>query len=171
VRILFDKDDDAVVDVRADPGRLVQVVTNLLSNAIKFSPADAEVELSVEKKSDFVRISVRDHGSGIAAEFKPRIFERFAQADATDARLRGGTGLGLSIVKQIVDRLGGKVSFADAPGGGTVFYVDLPCWQSETSVAIDSEAQLEALKQIHIELDRGTAAVRGEHNGLMRRQG
>ncbi len=171
VRILFDKDDDAVVDVRADPGRLVQVVTNLLSNAIKFSPADAEVALSVEKKSDVVRISVRDHGPGIAAEFKPRIFERFAQADATDARLRGGTGLGLSIVKQIVDRLGGKVSFADAPGGGTVFYVDLPCWRGEAGVAIDPEAQLEALKQIHTELDRGTAAARGEQNGLMRRQG
>jgi nitrogen-specific signal transduction histidine kinase len=52
--------------------------------------------------------------------------------------LRGGTGLGLSIVKQIVDRLGGKVGFADAPGGGTVFNVTLPCWKE--SDRADDEA-------------------------------
>ena len=80
------------------------------------------------ENSSNVRISVRDHGPGIAADFKRHIFERFAQADVDDARLRGGTGLGLSIVKEIVERLDGEVSFADVPGGGTVFHVDLPCW-------------------------------------------
>jgi signal transduction histidine kinase len=83
---------------------------------------------------------VRDHGPGIAADFKPRVFERFAQADGTDARLRGGTGLGLSIVKQIVDRLGGKVSFVDAPGGGTVFHVTLPCWKDSDATANEPDA-------------------------------
>ena len=142
----------AVDDVRADPDRLAQVVTNLLSNAIKFSPADTEVEVAIENESNEVRISVRDHGPGISAEFKPRIFERFAQADATNARQRSGTGLGLSIVKQIVERLGGKVSFADAPGGGTVFHVDLPCWKDEAGAAIDPEAQIDAPQQIHRDL-------------------
>jgi signal transduction histidine kinase len=120
----------AVEDVRADTDRLAQVVTNLLSNAIKFSLPDGEVVVTVakEKGIDRVRISVRDHGPGISADFRPRIFERFAQADATNARRKGGTGLGLSIVKQIVDRLGGEVGFGDAPGGGTIFYVELPVW-------------------------------------------
>ena len=66
------------------------------------------------------------------------MFERFAQADATNAGQKGGTGLGLSIVKQIVERLDGKVSFADAPGGGTFFYVELPTWER----AIAREAYL-----------------------------
>jgi signal transduction histidine kinase len=119
---------DAVCDVRADPDRLTQVVTNLLSNALKFSSTQDEVVVSIEETADAVRISVRDHGVGISVDFKPRIFERFAQADATDTRQKGGTGLGLSIVKQIVDRLGGETGFTDAPGGGTVFHVEVPCW-------------------------------------------
>ncbi len=101
-------------EVHADPDRLVQVVTNLLSNAIKFSPPDGEVVVAVQKHDDLVRISVRDHGPGIPADFRPHMFEKFAQADATDARRKGGTGLGLSIVKQIVSRLGGTVGFEDA---------------------------------------------------------
>jgi signal transduction histidine kinase len=134
-----------VCDVRADPDRLAQVVTNLLSNAIKFSPANNEVVVAIESGIDLVRISVRDHGPGISTDFKPRIFERFAQADATNARQKGGTGLGLSIVKQIVDRLSGDVGFADAPGGGTIFHVEVPCWKHVSSMAIDLEAQLDPL--------------------------
>jgi signal transduction histidine kinase len=124
------EEGSAVGEVRADTDRLAQVVTNLLSNAIKFSPADGEVLVAVanEGKIDLVRILVRDHGPGIPADFKSRIFERFAQADATNARRQGGTGLGLSIVKQIVDRLDGEVGFSDAPGGGTIFHVELPIW-------------------------------------------
>jgi len=128
-------------EVYADPDRLAQVATNLLSNAIKFSPADGEVEVAIDKRGDMVRLSVRDHGPGIPAEFKPRIFEKFAQADATDARQKGGTGLGLSIVRQIVARLGGKVGFEDAQGGGTVFHVDLPGIGQITGREIDSEAK------------------------------
>jgi signal transduction histidine kinase len=129
----------AVDQIRTDADRLAQVVTNLLSNAIKFSPPDNEVVVAVAKKegADFVRISVRDHGSGIPADFKSRIFEKFAQADATNARREGGTGLGLSIVKQIVDRLGGEVGFGDAPGGGTIFYVELPVWHHVADVLQD----------------------------------
>ena len=127
VRIRLDLASVAA-DVRADPDRLMQAVTNLLSNAIKFSPPGEEVVVAVEARNETARISVRDHGHGVPAEFKPHIFEKFAQADATDARQRGGTGLGLSIVKQIVDRLDGAVGFDNAPGGGAVFHVDLPNW-------------------------------------------
>jgi len=121
--------DDAACfgDVRADPDRLTQVVTNLLSNSIKFSPADTQVLVKIEKRPGVIRLSVRDHGAGIPADFKPSVFEKFAQADTTNVRETGGTGLGLSIVKQIVDRLGGETGFTDAPGGGTVFHVELPC--------------------------------------------
>jgi signal transduction histidine kinase len=163
VRLQLPKDAIALDDVRADPGRLMQVLTNLLSNAVKFSVAGSVVEVAIEKHEPHsVRISVRDHGPGIPAEFKSRVFERFAQADATSTRPQGGTGLGLTIVKQIVDRTDGEVSFADAPGGGTVFHVDLPCWRGETGVVFDPEAQLDALKRIHRKLAGETAADQRE---------
>ena len=126
--------------VRADADRLVQVLTNLLSNAIKFSPHGANVTVAITSQAETVRISVRDRGPGIPADFKPRVFEKFAQADATDARQKGGTGLGLSIVKQIVTFLGGTVGFEDAPGGGTNFYIDLPRWELSTDAAVPSDA-------------------------------
>ncbi len=134
----------------ADSDRLIQVVTNLLSNAIKFSPTDTEVMIGIERREETFVISVRDHGHGIPDEFKKRIFEKFAQADATDSREKSGTGLGLSIVREIVEQLGGQVSFQDAPNGGTIFYVELPYWGShiipEREVAsLFRSGQLEAL--------------------------
>ena len=145
-------------DVSADPDRLAQVVTNLLSNAIKFSPQGGEVVIATEARGDHVRISIRDHGSGIPAEFKPHVFEKFAQADATDARQKGGTGLGLSIVREIVMRLGGQVSFADADGGGgTVFDVDLPSWAQIAGHEIDAERAPDAIRILFCEDDPNAA--------------
>jgi PAS domain S-box-containing protein len=118
-----------VAFVRADSDRLVQVVTNLLSNAIKFSPRDGEVQVAIAPRDEAFRITVRDRGAGIPLEFRPHIFEKFAQADASDVRQKGGTGLGLSIVKQIVMLLGGAVSFECPADGGTSFHVDLPRWE------------------------------------------
>jgi PAS domain S-box-containing protein len=115
---------DAVV--HTDANRLMQVVTNLLSNAVKFSPRGQKVVVSVEATDDRVCIAVRDYGPGIPNEFKDRVFEKFVQVDASDARQRGGTGLGLSIVKQLMIRLGGDVSHDAAQGGGTIFRIHLP---------------------------------------------
>jgi DNA-binding response OmpR family regulator len=99
------------------------------------------VLVAVEKRGNACRVSVRDHGSGIPEQFKSHIFEKFAQADATNARQKGGTGLGLSIVKQIVERLGGQVGFGDAPGGGTIFYVELPAWDGSAGGEIDVDVE------------------------------
>jgi PAS domain S-box-containing protein len=146
-------------EVIADPDRLAQVITNLLSNAIKFSPGGAEVLVRVEKSDNGFRVSVRDHGSGIPAEFKPHIFEKFAQADGTSSRQKGGTGLGLTIVKQIVERLGGKVGFDDAPGGGTKFYVELPAWESNVGGEIDAESNASSPRVLFCEDNFAVAAV------------
>jgi signal transduction histidine kinase len=154
----------AIGEVRADTDRLGQVITNLLSNAVKFSPPDDEVVVTIENGVDLVRISVRDHGPGISDEFKPRVFERFAQADATDARRKGGTGLGLSIVKEIVDRLSGEVGFGDAPGGGTVFHVELPVWadpRDENAQARSPESSIGDLVAVSSRLAVGTAWAAG----------
>ena len=134
VRLRVDAASTAA-EIRADPDWVDQVVANLLSNAIKFSPPGEEVVVTTGRSGREVRISVRDHGHGIPEEFKSRIFGKFAQADASDARQQGGTGLGLSIVKEIVTRLGGQVDFDEAPGGGTVFHVELPGWEQGIDTA------------------------------------
>jgi signal transduction histidine kinase len=144
VRVRIGGASSTAAHVRADSDRLSQVITNLLSNAIKFSARDEEVVVTIESESDLVRISVQDHGSGIPTEFRPHVFERFARADATDTRLRGGTGLGLTIVKQIVDRLGGEVSFVDASGGGTIFSVELPSWEGKADLLHEERMQGDA---------------------------
>lgn len=112
--------------VQGDADRLMQVFANLMSNAAKFSERGSEVELAVTRADGMVRFSVTDHGRGIAPEFKSRVFERFAQGDATDQRSIGGTGLGLSIVTAIIEAHNGTIDFTSAPGEGTTFFFDLP---------------------------------------------
>lgn len=116
--------EDAVV--LADSDRLMQVLTNLLSNAAKFSPKGEQVTVRLVPGKKRHRFTVSDRGPGISAEFRSRIFDKFAQGDASDARQKGGTGLGLSIVREIVSQMDGSVSFDSEPGQGTSFHVDLP---------------------------------------------
>lgn len=115
------------VQVWVDASRLQQVLGNFLSNAIKYTPEGGEVSLHCSvPDATHVRISVTDQGPGIAAEFRARVFEKFAQADASDSRQKGGTGLGLAITKEFIERMGGKVGFDTAEGQGTTFWCDLP---------------------------------------------
>ena len=67
-----------------------------------------------------------DHGPGIPPEFRARVFERFAQADASDRREKGGTGLGLNICRSIVEAHGGTIGFDSEPGVRTAFWFELP---------------------------------------------
>jgi len=114
------------VHVRGDRTRLMQVMANLLSNACKFSPAGAVVTVRAAPTDGAVRVEVTDHGPGIPEEFRSRIFTRFAQADSSDARVKGGTGLGLAICKAIVERLGGRIGFDSRAGGPTTFWFEVP---------------------------------------------
>ena len=111
--------------VMGDPDRVAQVLNNLLSNACKHSPPGAPVEISVTAQDGWLRVSVRDHGPGVPADFRGRIFQPFSQADSSNTRARGGTGLGLSITRAIVHKLGGQIFFDDAPGGGAIFWFQL----------------------------------------------
>ncbi len=119
--------------VRADPDRLVQVMTNLLSNAAKFSPEDDVVAVSVERTGDAVRVSVRDNGPGIPDSFKSQVFGKFAQAGDAGSRRKGGTGLGLSISKAFIERMGGRIDFVNREGGGATFFFELPVHTEEVS--------------------------------------
>ena len=118
--------------VWADANRLVQVLTNLLSNAIKFSPQRGEIVITVERARRMGRVTMRDHGPGVPDEFRSRIFGKFAQAEAGDARQRGGSGLGLNIAQQIVTQHAGNIAFENAPDGGAVFCLEIPLLDKET---------------------------------------
>ncbi len=117
----------ATAVVRVDRDRLVQVLTNLVSNAVKFSDRDGVVEVRLEPTADGrVRFAVRDEGPGIAPADQARLFQRFSQVDASDARAKGGTGLGLVISKAIVEQHGGVIGVRSARGEGATFWVELP---------------------------------------------
>jgi GAF domain-containing protein len=111
-----------------DPMRLKQILLNLLSNACKFTKA-GEVKLATRKVSNgstFVEFAVSDTGIGMTAEQQAKLFEEFAQADASTAQNFGGTGLGLAITRKLARMMGGDVTVTSEPGKGSVFTVRLP---------------------------------------------
>lgn len=108
--------------VTGDVTRLRQVLSNLLSNALKFTQ-QGSVTLSVVRDGAQWRFTVRDTGIGIAEEAQGRLFQPFAQADASTTRRFGGTGLGLYIARRLVDLMGGQLTLRSALGEGTEFSV------------------------------------------------
>lgn len=111
---------------RVDASRLNQAFANLLSNAIKFSPDKGEVIVRFEEVDQYLRVSVADRGPGVPESFRPRIFQKFAQADSSATRQKGGTGLGLAITREIMSQMGGSAGFESVVGQGATFWLDLP---------------------------------------------
>lgn len=125
--VSFELEPVDAMRVLGDPDRLSQVLSNLILNAAKFSPAGGVVTVGAARlPGGAVRTRIRDRGPGIPESFRTRIFQPFSQAESGDSRATTGTGLGLAISREIVTRLGGAIGFEDAPGGGTVFWFDLP---------------------------------------------
>ncbi|MBI2884268.1 MAG: PAS domain S-box protein [Candidatus Methylomirabilis oxyfera] len=116
--------------VRGDPTRLRHVLVNLVGNAIKFTER-GEVALQVEQTKAEppgrigLHFSVADTGIGIPSNQQIRIFDPFAQADASTARRFGGSGLGLSISKALVELMGGRIWVESEVGKGSTFHCEL----------------------------------------------
>ena len=107
--------------VRADGQRLRQVLTNLAGNAVKFTDQGG-VCVGVDRdEGGGARFSVIDTGPGVPAERRRAIFDSFEQGDGSHARRFEGAGLGLTISRELVRRMGGEVTLADNPGGGSIF--------------------------------------------------
>lgn len=116
--------------LRADEGRLRQLIENLLSNALKFSPKGSMVQISVERRRGNGRITVKDHGPGINDADKERLFQKFARLTARPTGGEHSSGLGLAIAKKITDAMGGTIHCESKVGKGATFIVELPLFQS-----------------------------------------
>lgn len=120
------------VYVTADEDRLVRVLVNLLGNALKFSPENSAVKVSAAEQGGFAEVIVSDNGRGIPPEFVERVFDRFQQVSAEDARSLGGSGLGLAISKAIIEAHGGTISVDSKPGEGSTFRFLIPIERPRT---------------------------------------
>jgi len=121
---------DDLPAVRADPARVLQVLSNLVGNAVKFTPAGGTITVSAARSDGRVLCSVTDTGPGIPPAQIPRLFGKFWQAKRGDGR---GVGLGLAIARGIVEAHGGTMEVQSEVGQGSVFSFALPVWTGESS--------------------------------------
>lgn len=121
-RVISLADPGAPIWVRADGGRMQQVLANLLGNAVLHSPPDREVSVSVEVVDGETRVAVTDHGPGLSSTDTEEVFEKFVRGRGAGAR---GSGLALYIARKIVDAHGGRI-WAGSAQGGARFTFALP---------------------------------------------
>jgi PAS domain S-box-containing protein len=144
---------DIPTKLRGDPGRLRQVLTNLIGNAIKFTER-GEVVVRAEKESEtadevVVRFTVADTGIGIDEAAGRHLFQAFMQADGSTTRRYGGTGLGLAISKQLVEMMGGRISFTSEPGKGSTFRFTAR-FDRQPAGAVAAQADVRGLDKLRV---------------------
>ncbi|MCQ2547123.1 MAG: HAMP domain-containing histidine kinase [Clostridia bacterium] len=112
--------------VNADEDKIKQVISNFISNAIKFCGDDGKVDVSIKQHGKHVRLSVSDHGAGIAPEDLDHVWDRYYRASSNMVRTTTGTGLGLSICKEILTLHKADFGVDSKLGQGTTFWFQLP---------------------------------------------
>ena len=142
--------------VRSDATRVRQVLLNLLSNAAKFTEGGT-ITFEAERSDDgaWLVLTVRDTGIGMTPEQLAKLFEAFAQAEASTASKYGGTGLGLAISRKFCEMLGGTIGVTSEHGVGTTFAVRLPVVTAEPVAA----ASVPASQPAHAGAPRPTRTV------------
>jgi signal transduction histidine kinase len=112
--------------LRCEPVRLAQVVMNLVGNALRYT--EGPVELRARERNDRIALEVLDHGPGVPAEMRERIFQPFQQRELLERRLPVGKGFGLAGVREMVTSMGGSIAVLDRGDGtqGARFCVELP---------------------------------------------
>lgn len=122
---------DRSVEVYADRGMILQVIYNMINNAINHCGEDKLVLVRQTVEGDCVRITVEDHGEGIAPEQLPYIWNRYYKVDRVHRMATVGTGLGLSIVKNILEMHKSRYGVESTVGQGSVFWFTLQITSSE----------------------------------------
>lgn len=109
--------------VTADPGLLERVLANLIANAVRFAPSDRPVSVTAAREGNIAHLYVVDHGPGVAAKDRDRMFAPFQRLDDRGVR---GVGLGLAIARGFTEAMGGTLVASETPGGGLTMTVSLP---------------------------------------------
>ena len=126
--------------VEGDAQRLQQVFSNLLNNAVKYTPRGGSVRLDIGSEPGWFVASVTDSGVGLTPDLIGRVFDPFAQGEASLDRSEGGLGIGLSLVKGLVELHGGNVAAESAGANqGSTFRVRLPLSTATPALASDSD--------------------------------
>lgn len=115
-----------IVNIHADPDRLLQILLNLLSNAMHHVNRDGRVNLSISRNADLLQFAVADNGPGISEEDLPNVFDRFYRTDISRNRHEGGMGLGLAIARGYVEAHHGRIWAESNRDAGATFYFTLP---------------------------------------------
>ncbi|MEI3192754.1 MAG: ATP-binding protein [Lachnospiraceae bacterium] len=132
IRIVWEKNEIIHRDLIGSPGHVKRVMMNILSNAVKYNRANGQIYISCREipseqpgmtTMEFV---CRDTGIGMTEEFQKHIFEPFAQEDAGSRTKFAGTGLGMAISKNLVEKMGGTITFESKEGAGTTFVIRVP---------------------------------------------
>lgn len=145
---------DVPLMLKADPTRIVQVVSNLLNNAAKYTPSNGHISLIVERDEGMVQISITDNGIGLHPEALSSIFEMFVQVHKGLDGAQDGLGIGLTLVRQVTELHGGAVTVTSPGlGSGSTFSVRLPLLQN--SVLDESSVQ-----PANLDGNRSTAQLR-----------
>ncbi len=113
-------------NIEADEDKLTQVLVNLFSNAIKYTPDGGTIEIETTGTKEYIEVSVKDTGIGIAEKDLPYIFERFYRVDQSRNRMTGGSGIGLAIAKSLVEAHNGTIEVKSEEGVGSEFIVRIP---------------------------------------------
>ena len=116
---------NSVQNVKADKGRIQQVIYNLIDNAIKFSKENSYIYITVKEKGEKAQISIKDTGCGIAKEDIDKIWDRFYKSDSSRGRDKKGSGLGPSITKEVIQAHGENIDVVSTVGVGTEFIFTL----------------------------------------------
>jgi two-component system sensor histidine kinase KdpD len=125
---------DTLPLIATDPGLLERAVANLISNALRYSPRNHPPELHARADGEVVVLEIVDHGPGVPASMKQRIFEAFQQVG--DQRNNEGVGLGLAVAKGFVEATGGTLTACDTPRGGLTMRMELRVATTADSMAI-----------------------------------
>ena len=166
------KENDTDIIVKADKGRLKEVMDNLLSNAIKYSEYGKTIWVRLNKDKDKAIFEVQDEGPGFTDEDKKKLFGRFQKLSARPTGGEGSTGLGLSIAKQLIELQDGTIEVESEPGKGSTFRIILPILDVEDISEIDNlEEEKAELETEEIIFEPTTVVIAddiGENRKLIR---
>ena len=119
------------IRLKLDRNMLTECVRAIVDNAIKYSPDGTDIDITLRKTENAVRISIADRGNGIDEKDIPYIFDRFYRCDKSRHRDDSSSGLGLTIVQTIVDKMNGKIEVKSKVGVGTTFTLVFPTKEIE----------------------------------------